>query len=289
MRRYVLPGLLCLVASCAKTEAQELASAEKTRETAVKPSPPIPIQPVPAPVPVRKVKRGTRIEAEWAIRIGVSEGGFHIEEFKKLLQTLENMRADRPDKSLLKAMYAQSSKITRQEPFTDTRQIWVSYLPMHGDGPPEKGWVECTGQDPKTKRPVPTGCTGTWSYTVKQWRPFRDQARTIYWSGLVEQVVDGRPIQWGGDMDYWIGAGRKLCPLNSGTEFKNTYWGIPGENVGKCLPIDKARVKASKALSAAIASGRANRRHLIPKLLSDKDYLIRGLNRGADDDATRAD
>jgi hypothetical protein len=213
------------------------------------------------------------LESEWLTKICVSEGNFNRDECKKLLQSLENMRDMRPDKSLLSAMYAQSAKITRQDPFTDPRQIWISYLPMRGTEPPEKGWVECTGKDPQTKRAVPAGCTGTWSTTVLQWVPFRKDIRALYFSGIVPDAVPGKPIQWGGDMDYWRGVDRGFCPLNVGGLMHNTYWGDPKDpaNAGKCLPIDHAQVKKSRSISATIASGRERRKTIITQRLSDED------------------
>jgi len=242
---------------------------------------------VPEP---RKAIRTSRLESEWFTKICVSEGGFSIEEAQKLLQTLENMREMRSDKSLLNAMYAQSSKITRREPFTDTRQIWVSYLPMQGTEPPEKGWVECTGKDPTTKRPTPEGCTGNWASTVKGWTAFRSQARELYFSGVVPQTLPGKPIQWGGDMDYWRGEARNFCPLNVGGPMRNTYWADPRDlaNAGACLPIDETKVTKSKLLSAAIAGGRAQRRHRIPQLLGENS-LIPQQKQEADDDTTSVD
>lgn len=228
----------------------------------------------PQPEP-RKVARGSRLENEWLTKICVSEGNFNFEECQRLLQSLENMRDRRPDKSLLATMYTQSAKTTRQEPFTDTRQVWVSYLQMKGDQPPEKGWIECAGYAPGTKHPIPEGCTGTWSFTVKEWVPFRAKVHKLYWSGIVPAVVPGKPIQWGGDMDYWRGVDRGFCPLNIGDKMLNTFWGDPQDpaNKGKCLPINTERVKKSKQISAAIASGRSKRQHVIPKLLGD-DSLI---------------
>jgi hypothetical protein len=239
----------------------------------------------------RRVVRRSRVEAEWMTKICVSEGGFNIKECEKLLQTLENMREMRKDKSLLLAMYTQSAKITRRQPFTDTRQIWVSYLPMQGSAPPSKGWIECTGKDPKTRKPTPAGCTGDWDYTVKEWTSFRGKARELYFSGIVPEAVPGRPIQWGGDMDYWRGVGRKFCPLNEGGPLRNTYWGDPKDprNGEQCLPIDSEKVRISKQLSAAIASGRAARRHKIPTLLKGADSLISTHGKEAAHDSTSVD
>jgi hypothetical protein len=233
---------------------------------------PVVTQP-PEVLPPRKSTRNSRLECEWFTKVCVSEGSYNIEEAKRLLQTLENMRDMRADKSLLAAMYAQSAKITRRDPFTDARQIWVSYLPMHGDGPPEKGWIECIGKDPITKTPTPKGCTGNWNSMVKQWVSFRDQAHELYYSGIVPNSVPGKPIQWGGDMDYWRGVDRGFCPLNVGNARLNTYWGDPKdpENEGKCLPIDKDRVVTSKLITASIASGRSRRLVKIHELLSPDD------------------
>lgn len=240
----------------------------------------------------RKSVRKSRLEYEWMSKICVSEGGFNITECEKLLQTLENMREARNDKSLLLAMYAQSAKITRRDPFTDTRQVWVSYLRMQGTEPPERGWVECTGQDPVSKRwNIPEGCTGKWASTVKEWTSFRTKARELYFSGVVPETLPGHPIQWGGDMDYWRGVGRNFCPLNEGGLLRNTYWADPKDarNEGACLPIDTAKVKSSKLLSAAIASGRAARRHKIPGLLKGEDSLIQHQGKEAPDDPTSVD
>jgi len=228
-------------------------------------------------VPVRKAVRTSLIENEWFTKICVSEGNFNILEAQKLLQTLENMRDRRADKSLLNAMYAQSSKITRREEFTDTRQIWVSYLPMQGTDPPSKGWIECTGKDRVTQKPTPLGCTGTWRATVDLWVQFRKQAKELYFSGIVPSTIPGKPIQWGGDMDYWRGEARNFCPLNVGGIMQNTYWGDPRDfaNAGECLPIDKTMARRSKMISAEIASGRAQRRHRIPQLLGENSLIPR--------------
>lgn len=296
MKRFSALIVLFVVA-CSNSEAQEA-------PRAVVPSQPAVIAPALVAVTAvahepevvkrepRRVVRKSRLEAEWMTKICVSEGGFNIVECEKLLQTLENMReARKKDKSLLLAMYTQSAKITRREPFTDTRQVWVSYLRMHGTEKPEKGWIECTGKDPKTKRPIPAGCTGWWEYTVKEWVPFRAKARELYFSGIVPETVPGYPIQWGGDMDYWRGAGRRFCPLNEGSGMRNTYWGDPKDhrNDGQCLAIDEEKVRVSKQLSAKIASGRAARRHRIPLLLKGVDSLIPGHGREAKHDPTSVD
>ena len=276
MHRHFLIGLL--LASCSSSEAQEelvsatSSSAQYSFEWLDVPAPPV--------FPrgnIRMVERGNPREAEWITKIGVSEGHFDLGEFKALLQTLENMR--KPGKSLLYVMQRQCARVTRRKPFTDTRQIWVSYLRMYGDGPPAKGWIECTGTDPKTNRRTPAGCTGDWDSVAPQWVAFRDQAVKIYWSGEVEEVIEGRPIQWGGDMDYWRGVQRKFCPLPTDLTTRNTYWGRPSENDGVCLPIDPAKIWASKRQTKAIMRARAKRRHLIPQLLGVEDSLIHSQNR----------
>jgi hypothetical protein len=209
----------------------------------------------------RRAVHTSKVEYEWLAKICVSEGGFNFEECSRILQTLENMKGN---KSLLFIMQAQAARITRVKPFTDPRQIWISYLPMKGTEAP-KGWIEC-----KTRRDPP-GCTGTWASTVKNWVYFREQVRELYYSGIVPESVPGKPIQWGGDMDYWYGVERNFCPLNEGSGMRNTYWGDPKdpENEGKCLPIIESRIKESKTLSATIASGRALKRHRIPLLLGE--------------------
>jgi hypothetical protein len=268
------------VGACSSSVAQDgvvlPAAVPQTVVEAVQALPPVVVEPVATPEP-RKVVRTSRLEYEWLTKVCVSEGSFNIEECQKLLQTLENMRDMRADKSLLAAMFAQSAKITRQEAFTDTRQIWVSYLRMKGDAPPEKGWIECTGYAPGTKHPIPEGCTGTWSATVKQWVAFRDQVHKLYWSGIVPNVLPGKPIQWGGDMDYWRGVARAFCPLNVGGPMRNTYWADPRDpaNAGKCLPIDNERLMKSKVISASIATGRAKRHHIIPQLLGEDSLIPR--------------
>lgn len=223
----------------------------------------------PAPLPevegeeqqnlVRLSARGSKLEAEHFTKLAVSEGGFSQTEAQALLQALEDMRNGR---SLLETMFAQSPHVTKRKPYTDTRQVWVSNLPMKGLDAPE-GWVECEGRD-ENKKLKPAGCTGTWKATAKGWAAFREYAGKLYWSGVVPSVIEGKAVQWGGDMDYWRGAGRNFCPLRSpGT--KNTFWGVPAENEGQCLPIDLAKVESSRILTAKIAAGRAARRHLLPQ------------------------
>jgi hypothetical protein len=237
---------------------------------------------------VRQVKSRSTLECEWFTKISANENGFNIEEAKKIRQTLENMR--RKDESLLDVMYRQAARVTRQKLFTDTRQIWISYLPMQGEDQPEKGWIECTGQDPLTKKPAPKGCTGQWKAVVKNWVPFRKEAAKLYYSGVIPNLLPGKPIQWGGDMDYWRGAGRNFCPLNVGGPRYNTFWGDPRdiENIGACLPVDESKVKSSKVLMANVASGRAKRQHMIPKLLLE-DSLVPTLNTEAKNDPPSVD
>lgn len=210
---------------------------------------------------IKKVNRNSRLEYEWYSKISVNEGGFNIEEAERILQTLENMRDMRSDKSLLNAMYTQSARVTRRKEFTDSRQVWVSYLPMTGNNVPENGWIECTETDPVTKKPLPRGCTGNWKSTSDKWTEFREKTREIYYSGVIPNVLPGKPIQWGGNMDYWRGVGRGFCPLNNGSLLLNTFWGDvrDPENDGKCLPIIEKQVESSRTLSAKIASGRSAR------------------------------
>jgi len=275
--RYLNLVLFCVVA-CSSSVAQD-------SKILPQPAPVIHEQEVikivePEPE-LRKSVRKSKLECEWLTKICVSEGGFNYDECEKLLQTLENMKGKR---SLLFAMYAQSSRITRRKPFTSTRQIWVSHLPMQGKKPPEKGWVQCV------KKGVPKGCTGSWFTTLKRWLPFRDKVRDLYYSGIVPEPVPGRPIQWGGNMDYWIGAGRNFCPLNKGGLWKNTYWGNPDDpaNEGHCLPIDQKKLKSSKVLSASIASGRAMQKPRIQQMLSG-DPFIQNHSKGETDERTRTD
>lgn len=290
MKRMCLLSLVAAVA-CSSSVAQEAISVERPQSIPVflaavaPPSPPV--EPRPEP---RKSVRNSRIENEWLAKICVNEGGFNIVECEKLLQTLENMRNERTDKSLLNAMYTQSAKVTRRDPFTDTRQVWVSHLPMQGVAMPT-GWIECTGKDPVTKRQIPAGCSGLWEPTSKVWASFRAEARRLYFSGIVPEPIGGYPIQWGGDMDYWRGVGRNFCPLNVGGPLRNTFWGDPKDprNDSECLPIDQKKVEASKLLSAAIARGRQARKHEIPELLRGKDSLIPKLSAEATDDRTRVD
>jgi hypothetical protein len=204
---------------------------------------------------VRKVERSSKLEAEIFSKISVSEGGFSHIESKAILQALEDMRSGR---SLLETMYGQSPHVSKRKPFTDPRQVWVSNLPMHGSEVPT-GWIECIVENGQKS---PKGCSGNWKSTSKSWEAFRSYATGLYWSGEIPNVVDGVIAQWGGDMDYWRGAGRNLCPLKS-TETKNTYWGFPQKNVGKCLEIDQKKVEKSRVLTAQVAAGRAARRHLI--------------------------
>jgi len=280
--RYLNLILFCVIA-CSSSVAQDVNPPEPRL---VKRQEPILFEPEPepkAPEP-RKSVRKSQLELEWLTKICVSEGGFNYDECEKILQTLENMKEEH-ERSLLSIMYAQSSRVTRQKPFTSTRQIWVSHLPMQGKKPPEKGWVECK------KKGVPKGCTGSWFTTLKKWLPFRDKVRELYYSEIVPEPIPGRPIQWGGNMDYWIGVGRNFCPLNKGGLWKNTYWGNPDDpaNEGKCLPICQKRVKSSRVLSAAIASGRAKQKPRIQQLLNG-DPFIQDLNKGGvTDDGTRTD
>ncbi len=265
--RNVLCGLTFLSVSCANAVADAPHPPTKASQAPKVSSEPVPA-PTIAPDPPKVRKRWSRSEAEWYTKIAVSEGNFSEPDAEGILQTLENMRG--PKDSLLDAMYRQSPHITRREPFVDPRQIWVSYLPMKGKAPPEKGWIECTGKDPLTKRPAPEHCTGTWDSTVDTWTAFRTFTKRLYYSGVLPTRVDGKPIQWGGDMDYWRGVDHGLCPLKSvGT--KNTFWGLPNENVGKCLPIETAKVERSRVLTASIASGRAKKRHLISQRIGETD------------------
>lgn len=259
----VLGGVL-FVAGAAYTEAveAEMQPIPALHVVSVEPSVVVPAEPAPEPVApvVRRVDRASRLEAEWFSRISVSEGGHSELEAQALLQALEDMRKGRP---LLDTMYAQSPHVTKRKPYTDTRQVWVSNLPMKGEEMPE-GWVECTGRDPVTKKKTPAGCAGTWAATVKGWKVFRAYAHQLYWSGVVPNVIHGEVVQWGGDMDYWRGVGRNFCPLSSpGT--KNTFWGLPEVNGDRCLPIDQDKVQRSKVLMATIAAGRKARQHLLPQ------------------------
>lgn len=216
--------------------------------------------------PVRKTNRADETEYIWLSRICVNEGDFNFDECQKILQTLENMRGQG---TLLSVMYAQSSRVTRKKLFADTRQIWTSYLPMQGEKPPEKGWIECKGNSSK-------GCTGTWKNYVKKWAAFREQVRVLYYSGIVPELIPGVPIQWGGDMDYWRGAGRNFCPLNNPkSASQNTFWGDTKnpDNIGKCLPIDNLKVARSRVLSKSIADKHATQREQV-LLLLDKPAKI---------------
>jgi hypothetical protein len=136
---------------------------------------------------------------------------------------------------------------------------------MRGDKPPDKGWIECKGNSSKN-------CTGTWKNYAKKWATLRDQIRVLYYSGIVPELIPGIPIQWGGDMDYWRGAGRKFCPLNEvKTSSQNTYWGDTRnpDNIGKCLPIDETKVKRSRILSKSIADKRSAQRDQVLLLLDN--------------------
>lgn len=218
-----------------------------------------PIKP-PEIEPKETTDRHSEIECEWLTKICVSEGGFNFEECEKILQTLENMRGK---KTLLSIMYSQASHVTRQKPFTDVRQVWISYLPMEGTDPP-KGWIECDRKQQSSRK-----CTGTWAATSKEWVAFRAKIHDLYYSGVVPDLIPGFPIQWGGEMDYWRGVHRNFCPLNVGGLMRNTYWGDPRDprNSGKCLPIDDEKIKKSKVLSADIASGRRSHKAVISELL----------------------
>lgn len=251
----VVVGLAFSLVSAAYTETVVYVPPRPVVQPAVAVVQPL-VEPPPAtPEPVvRRVARSSRLEAEWFSRLVVSEGGFSESEAPALLQALEDMRQGR---SLLETMYVQSPHVTKRKPYTDTRQMWVSNLPARGDDAPA-GWIECVSG----RQPV--GCSGTWTATVKGWKSFRTYARALYWSGVVPNVIDGTVLQWGGDMDYWRGVGRKFCPLASaGT--KNTYWGDPQVNGDKCLPVDQEKVASSKMLTARIAAGRVARRHLLPQ------------------------
>lgn len=210
MRR--LRYLIFLAVACSSSSAQEGHVPMQFKEPTVMASVIQAVIPTPSK-PQRTSKRTSRLEKDWFTKVCVSEGGFNIQEAKALLQTMENMRGSKD--SLLDVMYRQSARITRQKPFTDVRQIWISYLQMKGKEPPEKGWVECTSIEPTTNKPLPLGCTGTWSSTVDAWVYFRDQAKELYYSGIVPEIIDGKPTQWGGRMDYWRGVDHGLCPLKA--------------------------------------------------------------------------
>jgi hypothetical protein len=277
MKRMI--GLTVFLVGCSLSEAQgptELTATEPKTPVQPEAKEPEPVVAPPAEPPVRKVVHNSAREAEYYTKISVSEGNWNRNDAQAILQTLENMRG--PKESLLDAMYRQSPHITRRENFTDPRQVWVSYLPMTGKAPPSLGWLECTGKDPQTKRALPEGCVGTWDSTVNLWLAHRKYVTDLYYSGVVPQVVDGKPVQWGGDMDYWRGVDRGLCPLKSTVETKNTFWGVPKDNPGKCLPIEQEKVRNSIVLTASIASGRAKRRHLIPG--KAEDSLIQAQGQG---------
>lgn len=271
--KYV--SLFIFLVACSNSLAQEVKPKVQPSLSVVVVEPESKLEPTFTEPEPRKVIRNNKLEYEWLAKICVSEGGFNIRECEKILQTLENMRRSNP---LLTAMYAQSARITRRKPFTDIRQIWVSYLQMQGETPPTKGWIECSRD--VLGHLIPNPCTGTWASTVKKWTSFREEVKNLYYSGIVPTSIPGVPIQWGGDMDYWRGVGRNFCPLNIGGLLHNTYWGDPRNpaNEGKCLIIDKNKVEQSKALTAEIASGRAMRKHYIPKLLEkNENPLIQNL------------
>jgi hypothetical protein len=258
-------ALFCIIA-CSSSIAQDswtppaVAQIEPELKLESEPEPVKEIVKPSKPKP-RKKTRDSRIERKWLTRICVSEGNFIFSECEKILQTLDNMRGERP---LLAIMQRQSARVTRQKPFTTARQIWVSHLPMQGKEPPAKGWVECTG------RGVPKGCTGVWEAVLKQWEPFREKVHELYYSGAIPKKVPGVPIQWGGNMDYWRGVGRNFCPLNEPEKKRrNTFWGDPDDPANKdaCLPIDQKKIKRSRVLTAAIASGRHIQKRRIDKLL----------------------
>lgn len=286
MNRRVLTFLCFVAVACSISVAQEAKAPPTQEEVAVAPLEEAPVEEeapkLPEPRRADRTGKTSRLEAEWLTKICASEGDFRFTECQKLLQTLENMRERRQDKSLLSAMYAQCARVTRRKPFTDPRQIWVSHLPMEGSGRPAKGWVECTGRDPETRKSTPTGCTGTWAAVLKQWLPFRTQVAEMFYSGLVPEIIPGRPIQWGGDMDYWRGAGRNFCPLNHGDRFHNTFWGDPKDNTETCLPVEEAKIKRSKSISAFLASGKAQRKLRIQQLLIQQPR-----KEGSDNDTTR--
>jgi len=258
MRRIGL--LVFVVISCSSSVAQE--PDMPVIETAVKVVKAVPrivktIEEKPQP---KKVSHTDFDEFAWLSKVCVSEGGFDYEECARILQTLDNMRGNAP---LSRALFAQSAFITRRKPFVDPRQIWVSYLPMRGEGPPSMGWIECTAKK------TPTNCTGTWKYIGKKWVEFRDKVRDLYYSNTIPNLVPGKPIQWGGDMDYWRGVERSFCPLNVGDKFHNTFWGNPRDpaNTGKCLPIDKVMIARSKKLTESILGARTKQAEQIKELL----------------------
>jgi len=268
-QRWIYVGLFvvsffCIGAILANTSKPKIGQIDKLPTPTPTPTPtPISVPIVePEPVvelvaPVRKSPRNSALEAEYLSKISVSEGGFSRIEAQALLQALEDMREGR---SLLDTMYGQCARVTKRKPYTDPRQVWVSNLPMKGSDMPE-GWIECS-KDENGKK-TPKGCSGSWKSVASQWVEFRTYAVNLYWSGVVPSITDGRVVQWGGDMDYWMGAGRRFCPLRSdGT--KNTFWGVPSKNTDKCLEIDQKKVERSRVLTAEVAAGRAARRHLIP-------------------------
>jgi hypothetical protein len=215
-------------------------------------------------VKVKQAAPKSTIEFGWHAKLCVSENGFNLEECFKINQTLENMRGGK--RSLWQVMSQQAARITRMKPFTDPRQIWVSYLPMDGDDPPTMGWVECKGKN------NPKNCTGTWAYVGKQWVAFREKFHDAFYADTIPKLLPGKPIQWGGDMDYWRGAERNFCPLNIGDRFHNTFWGDSQDpiNKGFCVPIDKAKIIHSKKLTEDIFHYREMKKESILTLLGKK-------------------
>lgn len=136
---------------------------------------------------------------------------------------------------LRKAIKWQSPRITgEKEPKPGTQHMWTSTLPARGKETPS-GWVECTGQDPKTGGPVPKGCDGRWEIYADNWEKFRSwMIRTVVREGQIEAECEGNPITWGGDMDDHIAIRRGLCVVE-GCGDRNVWWAFPGQGCDEPL------------------------------------------------------